>query len=99
MRSGPAGRDPWREGDGAATDGAGVGDGDGDAESEADGAPPGPAGAGGPSNWVPTTRATATAAAARPMGTSLFMSGNLHGPRQPRGRVAPVRSRTASNGG
>ena len=59
----------------------------------------GPLDAGGPRSWVPTTRATTTAAAPRPMGTILFMVGNLHGPMTTRCCVPSIRSRTASNDG
>ena len=89
----PTGRPVAADADGAATDGFGVGDG------VADGGAPTPVDAGDPSICVPTTRATTTAAAPRPMGTSLFMVGNLHGPMTDRCCVPSIRSRTASNDG
>src|SRR4029079_1517004 len=76
--------------DGLAVVGAGVGDG------AADEAPPTPPGADGRSIWIPTTRATTTAAVPRPIAANLFMgSGILHGPMTTRCRVDSVRWRTA----
>ena len=69
--------------------------GEGGAVGSAEGAPPTPPGA-GPKSWIPTMRATTTAAAPRPMGTSLFMMGVLHGPMTIRCRFCSMVARTAS---